>query len=129
MTRRFPWLFVFTALLCHPMVAQDEEQSARKLIGDQRFAEARVLYEQLLKRDPENLDYQMEIARISAWMKDYAAKNGIVYVDYYSSMVNDEGGLKAELSPDGVHPNKAGYALMAPLAEGGIAEALKKPRP
>jgi len=66
---------------------------------------------------------------LNAWMKDYAAKNGIVYVDYYSSMVNDEGGLKAELSPDGVHPNKAGYALMAPLAEAGIAKALKKPRP
>jgi lysophospholipase L1-like esterase len=44
-------------------------------------------------------------------------------------MVNNEGGLKVELSPDGVHPNKAGYALMAPLAEAGIAEALKKPRP
>jgi YaiO family outer membrane protein len=71
-TRRFPWLLVFAALLCQPMAAQDEEQSARKLIGDQRFAEARALYEQLLKRDPENLDYQMEIARISAWMKDYA---------------------------------------------------------
>ena len=38
-----------------------------------------------------------------------------------------QGGLKAELSPDGVHPNKAGYELMAPLAETGIAEALKKP--
>jgi len=28
-----------------------------------------------------------------------------------------------------VHPNKAGYEIMAPLAEAGIAEALKKPLP
>jgi lysophospholipase L1-like esterase len=62
-------------------------------------------------------------------MKDYAVKNGFVYVDYYSPMVNSEGGMKPELSPDGVHPNKAGYEIMAPLVEAGIAEALKKPMP
>jgi acyl-CoA thioesterase I len=66
---------------------------------------------------------------LNAWLKDYAAKNGLVYVDYYSPMVNSEGGMKTELSPDGVHPNKAGYEIMAPLVEAGIAEALKKPMP
>ena len=66
-----------------------------------------------------------KIKALNAWIKEYAAKKGFVYVDYYSRMVNNEGGLKAELSPDGVHPNKAGYEIMAPLAEAGIAEALK----
>jgi acyl-CoA thioesterase I len=70
-----------------------------------------------------------KIRALNAWIKEYAAKNGVVYVDYYSSMANSEGGLKTELSPDGVHPNKAGYDLMGPLAEAGIAEALKKPLP
>jgi lysophospholipase L1-like esterase len=70
-----------------------------------------------------------KIRAINAWIKEYAAKNGFVYVDYYSAMANSEGGLKTELSPDGVHPNKAGYEIMAPLAEAGIAEALKKPLP
>lgn len=73
------------------------------------------------------LEPAAKIRALNAWMNEYAAKNGLVYVDYYSSMVNSEGGLKTELSPDGVHPNKAGYELMAPLAEAGIAEALKKP--
>ena len=67
------------------------------------------------------------IKLLNEWIKMYAAKNDIVYVDYYSAMVNDKGGLKAELSPDGVHPNAAGYAIMAPLAEAGIVEALKQP--
>jgi acyl-CoA thioesterase I len=70
-----------------------------------------------------------KIKALNTWMKEYATKNGFVYVDYYSPMVNSEGGLKTELSPDGVHPNKAGYDLMAPLAENGIAEALRKPLP
>ena len=69
------------------------------------------------------------IKALNAWIKEYALKNGFVYADYYSSMVNNEGGLKAELSPDGVHPNKAGYEIMAPLAEAGIAGALKTPLP
>jgi acyl-CoA thioesterase I len=70
-----------------------------------------------------------KIRALNAWIKDYAAKSGYVYVDYYASMSNSGGGLKTELSPDGVHPNKAGYEIMAPLAEAGITEALKKPLP
>ena len=70
-----------------------------------------------------------KIRALNVWIKGYAAKNGYVYVDYYASMVNNDGGLKTELSPDGVHPNKAGYEIMAPLAEAGILEALKKPLP
>jgi acyl-CoA thioesterase I len=68
-----------------------------------------------------------KIQAINALLKAYATKNNVVYVDYYSAMVNSEGGLKSELSPDGVHPNAAGYAIMAPLAEAGISAALKQP--
>jgi lysophospholipase L1-like esterase len=75
----------------------------------------------------KGLEPAPKIKALNAWIKEYAAKNDFVYVDYYSPMANSEGGLKPELSPDGVHPNKAGYEIMAPLAEAGIAEALKKP--
>jgi acyl-CoA thioesterase-1 len=75
----------------------------------------------------KGLEPASKIKALNVLIKEYAAKNGLVYVDYYSPMVNSEGGLKKELSPDGVHPNAAGYAVMAPLAEAGIDEALKKP--
>ena len=75
------------------------------------------------------LDPAPKIRALNAWIKEYAAKNGFVYVDYYSSMATSDGGLKAELSLDGVHPNKAGYQIMAPLVEAGIEEAMKKPLP
>jgi len=77
----------------------------------------------------KGLEPAPKIKALNAWIREYAAKNGFVYVDYYSPMANSEGGLKPELSPDGVHPNKAGYDIMAPLAEAGIAEALRKPLP
>lgn len=77
----------------------------------------------------EGLAPAPKIRALNTWIREYAAKNGLVYVDYYTRMANSEGGLKAELSADGVHPNKAGYEIMAPLAEAGIAQALNKPQP
>jgi len=47
-------------------------------------------------------------------------------VDYHSAMVDDRLGLPAELSADGVHPNEAGYQVMAPLVERAIAQALDR---
>jgi lysophospholipase L1-like esterase len=71
-----------------------------------------------LKRPPE------KILELNAWIKKYAAENGHVYLDYFSAMVDEQGLLKKELSEDGLHPNSAGYALMAPLAEKAIQAAL-----
>ena len=42
----------------------------------------------------------------------YATEQGLVYVDYYTPMVDNQGGLKASLGYDTVHPNAAGYQLM-----------------
>lgn len=64
------------------------------------------------------------ILSMNAWLKDYAAKNGCVYLDYFSAMADPQNALKAELAGDAVHPNKAGYSVMEPLAEKAIAESL-----
>jgi lysophospholipase L1-like esterase len=64
------------------------------------------------------------IDALNAWIKGYAAEKGYVYVDYHSALKDAEDGLPPTLSKDGVHPLPAGYAIMAPLAEAGIAKAL-----
>lgn len=61
-------------------------------------------------------------ARLEAWCKS----SGLVWVDYYSALADESGAMKPGLSLDGVHPTAAGYAMMAPLAEAGIAKALEK---
>jgi lysophospholipase L1-like esterase len=63
------------------------------------------------------------IERLNAWLKAYAAKSGAVYADYWSA-VHDGDGFRADLALDGVHPNKAGYAMMAPVAKAAIRKAL-----
>lgn len=66
-----------------------------------------------------------KIVTLNNWIRSYADSRSFGYVDYYSPMKDDRGGLPSALSHDGVHPLPAGYAIMAPLAEAGIEKALK----
>ena len=72
------------------------------------------------------MDPAPKIVKLNEMIKKYADANGIVYLDYFSAMVDERNGLKKELSGDGVHPNLAGYKIMEPLAEAAIKMALKK---
>jgi lysophospholipase L1-like esterase len=67
-----------------------------------------------------------KIAALNEWIERYAAEHDAVYLDYYSAMVDGRGGLQQALTADGVHPNEAGYRLMARLAEKAIAAALAR---
>lgn len=69
-----------------------------------------------------------KIISLNKMIKDYADKNDHMYLDYFSSMVDERKGLKKEFGEDGVHPNLAGYKIMEPLVEKVIAGALKKKR-
>jgi lysophospholipase L1-like esterase len=75
---------------------------------------------QTAQRPPE------KIKTLNEWSRATASTNGYVYLDYYTPMLDDKDMLKAELTGDGLHPNAAGYAVMAPLAEKAIAQALGK---
>ena len=66
-----------------------------------------------------------KIVTLNKWIKEYASLHQCDYLDYYSSVVDDRKGMKAEYSKDGVHPNKEGYKVMELLAEKAIKKALK----
>ena len=61
-----------------------------------------------------------KIVALNQWLKGYAAANDGVYLDYFGAMVDERGLLRRELAQDGLHPTKAGFAVMAPLAERAI---------
>ena len=52
------------------------------------------------------------ISFINSALEEYCKKNSLIYVDYYSSMVDGKKGLKSEYGNDGVHPIKEGYEVM-----------------
>ena len=77
------------------------------------------------QRSPE------KILALNSWLKNYcaAASSGCTYLDYFRAMVDDKGLMKKDLADDGLHPNAAGFKIMAPLAEAAIEKALASPKP
>ena len=71
------------------------------------------------------LEPAQKIVDLNKWIKNYAEKNEIIYVDYFTPMADQRNGLKKEYSEDGVHPNLAGYKVMEPLFEKAIADVLR----
>lgn len=67
-------------------------------------------FEQTTRRPPE------KIRAINAWISGLCRQRGFTYVNYYDSLVDSSGFLKAELANDGLHPNSDGYRIMAPIA-------------
>jgi lysophospholipase L1-like esterase len=65
-----------------------------------------------------------KVIEMNIFLKDYAEKNNCTYLDYYTALVDDNKGMKAEYSEDGVHPTIAGYDIMTPLVIEAINKAL-----
>jgi lysophospholipase L1-like esterase len=65
-----------------------------------------------------------KILELNGWIKEYAKRKSAVYLDYHSAMLDDNHALKGSLSGDGLHPNADGYAIMVPLAQRAIEQAL-----
>jgi len=74
-----------------------------------------------------------EIRELNTWLKDYAAHNHYMYVDYFTPMLDEHGLLKRDLAEDGFHPNAVGYAMMVkmlePVIEKTIAHSMAAQRP
>jgi lysophospholipase L1-like esterase len=73
----------------------------------------------LTERPPE------QIRELNRWLKGYCERNGLVYLDYYSSLIDENQMLRRALTTDGLHPTADGYKIMAPLAEKAIQLSLK----
>ncbi len=65
------------------------------------------------------------IRALNDWMKAFCARRDCLYLDYYSSLVDADGYLKADVADDGLHPNGAGYRIMAPLALAAIDKVVE----
>ena len=67
-----------------------------------------------------------KIVRLNEMILEFAFKNDLIYVNYYSEMVSDDKGLQTKYSSDGVHPNALGYKTMQPFLEEAIAKVSRK---
>jgi lysophospholipase L1-like esterase len=67
-----------------------------------------------------------QIVALNKWVARYCASSHFIFLDYYSALVGSDGQMKEGVSDDGVHPNEKGYAILRPLAQKAIADALKQ---
>ena len=72
------------------------------------------------------LEPATKIIKLNKMIKAYCKKNGHVYLDYFSAMVDERNGLPKKYAEDEVHPTIEGYKVMEPLVEEAIAKILKK---
>lgn len=114
-----------------PMLNEDIEADLASMAELARAHAVRVVFSSITpvhNYTPRSQDFfaqrpRERILQLNTWLKDYCAKNGVVYLDYFDAMVDDKGMMKKDLADDGLHPNDAGYKIMVPLAEAAIAKA------
>jgi lysophospholipase L1-like esterase len=115
-----------------PMRLEDIEANYASLADIARANQIAVIFSSVLpvhNYTPKAQDFFAQrspekILALNRWLKDYCAAEGLIYLDYFTPMVDEKGLLKRDLAEDGLHPNAAGYKIMAPLAEAAIARAL-----
>jgi lysophospholipase L1-like esterase len=118
-----------------PMRLEDIESNYASMAELARANNVRVVFSSVLPvhnytPQSQNAFAQRSPAKIldlNRWLKTYVeAHTDYLYLDYFSAMVDGKGLLKRDLAEDGLHPNAAGYKIMAPLAESAIAQAMSK---
>lgn len=75
-------------------------------------------FEQTKKRSP------LVIRALNEWIQSFCQKRGYVYLDYFHPVLDTRANLTKEYSDDGLHPNSAGYRIMAPVALSAIEKSL-----
>jgi len=116
-----------------PISNADIEANYRDFAELAKANNVRLIFSSILpvhNYTPQSQDFfaQRPMDRILAlnkWLKNHCSANNLIYLDYFSAVVDDKGMLKRDLADDGLHPNKAGFALMAPMAEKAIEKALQ----
>ena len=73
-----------------------------------------------------NMNPPLKILAVNKIIEKYAKDNEMTYLDYYSSMVDNNYALIETYGSDGVHPNKEGYKVMSFLANRAINKILEQ---
>jgi len=121
-----------------PMRLEDIEANFASLVELARAHDIKLIFSSILpvhNYTPRAQDFFAQrspekILELNRWLKNHCSSssdgghNSCLYLDYFTAMADDKGYLKKDLADDGLHPNAAGYKIMAPLAEAAIELSL-----
>ncbi len=69
----------------------------------------------------ESADLNTMVLNVNRELEAVARKHHVKFIDLHPAFCDEKGELKTEYSDDGVHPNRAGYALWARLVARPLA--------
>jgi lysophospholipase L1-like esterase len=115
-----------------PISVEEIQENFEAMAELARAHGARVIFSSILPvhnytpGSDENFDLRPpeKIVALNRSLEHYCHVHGLVYLDYFSAMEDEHGLMRRDLADKGLHPNAAGYAVMAPLAEKAIEQAL-----
>jgi lysophospholipase L1-like esterase len=115
-----------------PISLEEIEENFQAMAELARAHGVRVIFSSILpvhnytRGSEENFELRPpeKIVALNHWLERTCRANGLVYLDYFSAMVDEHGLMRRELADQGLHPNAAGYAVMAPLAAKAVEQAL-----
>ena len=70
-------------------------------------------------------DTRPVVPRLNRRLKALAEEYGAAWADYFTPLAAADGSFDARYANDGVHPTRAGYDLMEPLARAAVDSALR----
>jgi len=104
-----------------PTSAQDFENNVMSMVEIARANHIRVILGSIPPAASFNwrpeVDPKPWIRQLNAWLRAYAERSQSQFIDYFSILAGPSGELRADLSNDGVHPNRSGYRLMRARVE------------
>jgi lysophospholipase L1-like esterase len=71
-----------------------------------------------------DFDTRPVVPALNARLVELAAAKGVVFVDYFTPLAAPDNSFDPNYANDGVHPTRAGYAVMEPLARAAIGAVL-----
>jgi lysophospholipase L1-like esterase len=111
-----------------PMTAEMTENNWQSMADMAKVNGIRVIFASITPSTDfwwhKGLKPAEKIRTLNVWLKGYCASHGLTYLDYYSTLTDEEGGMKKEFTVDGVHASARGYAVMQPLAQAAIDKTL-----
>jgi lysophospholipase L1-like esterase len=111
-----------------PMTPEMTEDNFRSMIDLARANQIKVIIASITPAADypwrPGLAPAAKIKTLNDWLQGYCVTRSVTYLDYYSALVGEDGGMKEGTSFDGVHPNAKGYAIMGPLAQAAINKVL-----
>jgi lysophospholipase L1-like esterase len=109
-----------------PTTARDFENNIKSMVQIARSNGIRVILGSIppaatFSWRPE-VDPKPWINKLNIWLRGYAMQSGVEFIDYFPVLAGPSGEFRANLSNDGVHPNRSGYRLMRGLVQKGVLQ-------